>query len=97
MASTNSVRSHAKAAIRRMKDQHTNKAVYRREDTHQKIRKLDDLWNVDDQDEDQLCLTLDESVYHLAFFSFYLDQREKDMIRILDDLHKLDEKKAKEA
>ena len=42
-----------------MKDQATNKAVFRREDSHSKIRKLDDLWNVEDQEEDLPTLQLD--------------------------------------
>jgi hypothetical protein len=41
-----------------------------------KIRTLDELWNVDDNDEHEQWLELDESIYDLCFWAFSLDQDE---------------------
>lgn len=64
----------------------SNKAIFRREDTQGKIRKLDELWNVDDQDEKEQCLQLSPSIYDLAFWAFSLDEDEKEMIKILEQI-----------
>lgn len=58
-------------AILKVKHESEERAVFSKDHTERKIKKLATIWNIEEEEKSKDSLVMGDSIYDLAFWAFY--------------------------